>query len=229
MSGFVYIWFDRKHKRYYIGSHWGSPDDGYICSSSWMKQAYKHRRYDFKRRIIQTVTTNRKDLFEAEERWLRMIKPEEIKNRYYNLHLKTKHHWLNDPQKSLSVAKKISKSLTGKKQTEETKKKRVESLRHHHANRTTPWWAKGYKMSEESSRKKSETMKKILQKNPNPHTFKKGILPHNTKTWFIEKDNKIHQVNHLRKFCENNHINYDSLRKGRQINGFRLNKTMVQI
>lgn len=21
-SGFVYIWFDKKHKRFYIGSHW---------------------------------------------------------------------------------------------------------------------------------------------------------------------------------------------------------------
>ena len=31
--GFVYIWFDRKHKRYYIGCHWGHEDDGYVCSS----------------------------------------------------------------------------------------------------------------------------------------------------------------------------------------------------
>jgi len=28
--GFVYIWFDRKHKRYYIDSHWGKEDDSYI-------------------------------------------------------------------------------------------------------------------------------------------------------------------------------------------------------
>ena len=25
--GFVYIWFDRKHRRFYIGSHWGTEDD----------------------------------------------------------------------------------------------------------------------------------------------------------------------------------------------------------
>ena len=38
--GFVYIWYDRKHKRYYIGSHWGSEDDGYICSSTHMNHAF---------------------------------------------------------------------------------------------------------------------------------------------------------------------------------------------
>ena len=36
--GFVYIWYDRKHKRYYIGCRWGTENDGYICSSSWMKK-----------------------------------------------------------------------------------------------------------------------------------------------------------------------------------------------
>lgn len=32
--GFVYLWFDRKHKRYYVGCHWGTTEDGYVCSSS---------------------------------------------------------------------------------------------------------------------------------------------------------------------------------------------------
>ena len=50
--GFVYIWRDRKHARYYIGSHWGTEDDGYVCSSFWMKQAYKLRSEDFRRRIL---------------------------------------------------------------------------------------------------------------------------------------------------------------------------------
>ena len=26
--GFVYIWYDRKYKKYYIGSHWGYENDG---------------------------------------------------------------------------------------------------------------------------------------------------------------------------------------------------------
>ena len=53
--GFVYIWRDRKHKRYYVGSHWGTETDQYICSSSWMKNAYKRRPQDFKRRVVARV------------------------------------------------------------------------------------------------------------------------------------------------------------------------------
>jgi len=28
--GFVYLWYDKKHKRYYIGCRWGKENDGYI-------------------------------------------------------------------------------------------------------------------------------------------------------------------------------------------------------
>ena len=42
--GFVYIWYDKKRKMYYIGSHWGTDDDGYICSSNRMRDAYRRDR-----------------------------------------------------------------------------------------------------------------------------------------------------------------------------------------
>ena len=29
--GFVYLWYDRKRKMFYIGSHWTTETDGYIC------------------------------------------------------------------------------------------------------------------------------------------------------------------------------------------------------
>jgi NUMOD3 motif-containing protein len=105
MSGFVYIWLDRKHRRFYIGSHWGSENDGYVCSSSWMKQAYRCRPEDFRRRILSVVESNRKDLLDEEERWLQMMKPEELRFRYYNLH-RTTHHWAADPEKRKTVAEK---------------------------------------------------------------------------------------------------------------------------
>jgi hypothetical protein len=116
MSGFVYIWRDRKHNRYYIGSHWGNPDDGYICSSPWMKQAYTHRPYDFKRRILKIVSTSRKDLFIEESRYLDMIKPEEMKVRYYNLKNGkiSINHWMTDPIKLKHIRKRMSLSHTGK-------------------------------------------------------------------------------------------------------------------
>jgi hypothetical protein len=126
--GFVYIWRDRKHKRYYIGCHWGTVDDGYICSSSWMKQAYKHRPEDFKRRILKT-NISREDLLSEEFKWLSLIKPEELKIKYYNLNIHHFGHWTNDPNKLLTIKENISKKQIGRKQSEETKRKRSEILR----------------------------------------------------------------------------------------------------
>lgn len=118
-SGFIYIWYDHKRKMFYIGSHWGVPDDGYICSSKWMRDAYRYRTQDFKRRILKTITTTRKDLFLEEERWLQMIKPLEVGKRYYNLHLTCSHHWNSDPSQALSVSQKLSKSTKEQANTPE--------------------------------------------------------------------------------------------------------------
>lgn len=123
--GFVYIWRDRKHKRYYIGSHWGTIDDGYICSSDWMYKSHKRRPEDFKRRIISYVYTNRKDLLLEEEKWLSMIKDEELatKNstvekrklvRYYNFTKVNKNPWHSTEQGIKIIGEKISKAKTGK-------------------------------------------------------------------------------------------------------------------
>ena len=105
--GFVYIWFDRKHKRYYVGCHWGKENDGYICSSNWMRGAYKRRPEDFKRRIIQRIYTNRKETFIAEEKYLDSIKKEEFGKRYYNLR-NIKGHWSTDEEKTKSLREKLS-------------------------------------------------------------------------------------------------------------------------
>ena len=106
--GFVYIWYDKKHKRYYIGCHWGFEDDGYICSSPWMKQAYTKRPNDFKRRILVRIHTNRQDMFNEEARWHALIKDEELKIRYYNIKRHGDNHWSANPEKYLSVKEKLA-------------------------------------------------------------------------------------------------------------------------
>ena len=113
ISGFVYIWRDRKHKRFYIGSHWGSLDDGYICSSKWMKHAWNRRPQDFKRRILFR-SSDRSLLIAEEFRWLSMIDDRDIGDRYYNLNKKQIGHWSADPLKNKSVGEKISAALKGK-------------------------------------------------------------------------------------------------------------------
>jgi hypothetical protein len=176
MSGFVYIWRDRKHNRYYIGSHWGSDDDGYVCSSQWMKRSFSRRPNDFKRRIISRVHSSRLDLLKEESKWLSMIKPDEIKVRYYNLMLRAPEHWYHYEQSRLSVGEKISKakkgtntgprdSSIGQKISESKKKKCVErreqtgsSFSEEHRKAMSECKI-GTKQSEESNKKRSETLK----------------------------------------------------------------------
>lgn len=125
--GFIYIWFDCKHKRYYLGRHWGTIDDGYICSSNNMRHNYKNRQLDFKRRIVSYIYTSKEDLVIEEQRWLNMMKREELNSRYYNKtnkastpsHLGCKH--------SLETIEKIRKANTGKIRSESDKQKIRES------------------------------------------------------------------------------------------------------
>lgn len=115
MFGFIYIWRDKKHNKYYVGSHWGTENDGYICSSDSMKKAHRRRPGDFKRRIVSRVTTNRKDLLEEEQRWLDMIKLEEFGRRYYNISSKVhKSFWWVNAETKKQVSEKISKKLKEK-------------------------------------------------------------------------------------------------------------------
>lgn len=124
--GFVYIWFDRKHKRYYVGSHWGSENDGYICSSRHMRRSFHRRPDDFKRRTLKKIYTSRKDLLVEEERWLKMIDPMKTmtkntttesrqKNvRYYNIYVGGQNQWWASEDSRLTVGEKISAKKKGK-------------------------------------------------------------------------------------------------------------------
>ena len=52
MEAFVYCWTDKTTNKLYVGSHKGSADDGYICSSKYMMEEYNKRPQDFSRQII---------------------------------------------------------------------------------------------------------------------------------------------------------------------------------
>jgi hypothetical protein len=106
----VYIWFDRKSKRYYIGSHWGREDDGYVCSSKWMRRTYKRRPSDFKRRVLTRDIIDRKETIIQENKWLSLIDSNELGKKYYNLQNHQFNHWTDDKVKLLSVGEKISAS-----------------------------------------------------------------------------------------------------------------------
>lgn len=50
--GFVYKWVDSSNGMWYIGSHKGNPDDGYIGSGTRFTNAYSKRPESFNRQII---------------------------------------------------------------------------------------------------------------------------------------------------------------------------------
>ncbi len=92
--GYVYLWYDHKRKMYYLGGHYGSVDDSYICSSVHMLRAYKKRPQDFKMRILKYVEDDKSLLLEQEQRYLDMMDNTKLstpKNRrtntvrYYNV------------------------------------------------------------------------------------------------------------------------------------------------
>lgn len=158
-TGFVYIWFDRKHKRYYIGSHWGRENDGYICSSRWMRNAYKRRPDDFRRRIITRVESGRGDLLAEEYKWLQMIPNEELGKRYYNLTNHLNGHWTADGEKALTVRQKISKTNKGNPKLSFPKPKSEEHRQKISA--TLKGRPLGYERTEETRQKISENNKRL--------------------------------------------------------------------
>jgi len=132
-TGFIYLWFDRKHKRYYVGCHMGAENDGYVCSSSWMKKAYKRRPEDFRRKILEKNIT-RELLYEREHYWLSMIKQTEIGSRYYNLSVAKKGHWnLSENKDEINKKRKlaISAAIRNKWQDETYLKKQKGISRPH--------------------------------------------------------------------------------------------------
>lgn len=83
MEAFVYCWTDRKTNKLYVGSHKGSIDDGYICSSKYMLEEYNKRPEDFSRQII--AEGDLFDIRKLEAKILQSVKAS-INEDFYNKH-----------------------------------------------------------------------------------------------------------------------------------------------
>ena len=128
VTGFIYIWFDKLKRMYYIGSHHGDENDGYTGSGTYFTRAYTKRPHHFRRRIVEVVHT-REDLLRTEQRWLDMIKDDELGKRYYNLKkiakggsVKGKRKPLSEEHKRKLRKPKISKQNYFKPKKESHKK-----------------------------------------------------------------------------------------------------------
>lgn len=175
--GFVYIWYDRKNKMYYIGCHWGSENDGYVCSSDRMRMAFKRRPEDFKRRILKR-NIPKEELLTEEHKWLQLIPDRELGKQYYN---HSKHHFGHWSAASNSdiIKEKCGAKNKGKKQnlTPEQKSERGRRISEAKVKRKEEKLALGLPIrqpekqprqpngpqSEETKLKKSITMKKKFE------------------------------------------------------------------
>lgn len=135
-DGFIYIWRDSSNGKFYIGSHLGRVDDGYIGSGKYFKVAYNKRPECFKRRIIEYVSIpyimiDRKIrmlyMFSKEQRWLDLIRLEELTVKYYNLKRRAFGHTAAvtfGRRLSEESKEKIRKARLGSKASEASKIKR---------------------------------------------------------------------------------------------------------
>lgn len=174
--GFVYIWYDSWRKMYYIGSHWGTTDDKYICSSNRMRDAYRRRPEDFKRRILSKIFTDRQQLLQEEHRWLSMIDFIELGKKYYNLNQHHFGHWSTNTETRNAIGQKISKSLKGKPSprkgvaiSDVTKQKLRDYNNHPEIKDKMRMMHLGRKMSEETKQKLrlTNTGKKLSEETKN--------------------------------------------------------------
>jgi len=83
MEAFVYCWTDKLTNKLYVGSHKGSIDDGYICSSKYMLEEYNKRPEDFSRQIIAEGDIS--DIRKIEAKILQSVKAS-INEDFYNKH-----------------------------------------------------------------------------------------------------------------------------------------------
>lgn len=230
--GFVYVWYDKKHKRYYVGRHWGTEDDGYISSSSNMTNNYRNRPQDFKRRIV-SVVYSKELLVEEEQRWLDMIKKEELSSRYYNKTLKAHMPSMNGRKHSEETKQRMSKSALGRPKSEEHKEKlRQANLGKTYSEEVNS--KKGRKFSEERKKQISEKMKEHYKLNPRSEETRKKISENNkrlqklgiignAKNFKIMSPNKrVFEGKNLKEFCKEQQINYGSIINRRKTKGWIL-------
>lgn len=170
---FIYLWRDKSRNMYYIGSHVGTLDDGYLTSSDWLNGEIRYRPKDFKRRILKIVDEN--ELRVVEYALIKKIKPEEFRARYYNLK--------QGRDKGCIPANK------GKKHTEEARAK----MRAANKGLKRPWIAgtnlKARKISAENGKKSAHKITETI-KGRKLITFngeRKWAYPEDDK-WFVKKD-----------------------------------------
>ena len=166
MEAFVYCWTDKKTNKLYVGSHKGSIDDGYVCSSKYMMEEYNERPEDFSRQIVaQGLYSDIRKLEAVLLTSLDAAASEEFYNRHNG---SSKFMTTPESIQKTAAAKRLrgdylpeNNPMYGKKHSEEVKK--AHSIRMSGSN--NPNYNK--KFSEETKMKMSDARKAYWAKRKN--------------------------------------------------------------
>lgn len=204
-EAFVYCWTDKKTNKLYVGSHKGSTEDGYICSSKLMLEEYKKRPEDFSRQIV--ASGNLSDIRKLESKILQAVNAS-VNEDFYNKHENDgfffggwkKGEMSEEHRAKLSAAKKgrkISKEhhnkmLAGRK----TRKNSPEHKAALIASRIGTTHSETAKQKMSEAKKKNPNTKKIAadagkaSAAARPSNYKE-IQSARMKLWWAERKKKI--------------------------------------
>lgn len=165
-EAFVYCWTDHKTGMLYVGSHKGTLDDGYVCSSKLMLEEYKKRPEDFTRQIV--AEGSYVDIIKLEEVILTSVNAK-LNEQFYNQHNGNGNFYLK--RQTQSARKKQSISKMGDKNPNHKSKLTKEKME---------WFIEHGKKRRGDVRtidqRKNYSKSKIGDKNPN--YGKKGCFDH---------------------------------------------------
>jgi len=108
-EGFVYRWYDVSNDKFYIGSHKGTTDDGYLGGGVLFRRAYAKRPESFIREIMYTGVNYREY-----EQTILDYEDAASNEQFYNL---VNYAWGGSPKgiaKKHSTRLKMSKAAKGK-------------------------------------------------------------------------------------------------------------------
>jgi len=174
-QAFVYIWFDKRDYRFYLG-YTNGKKKFYICSSKYMLKEYKERPNDFKRRILKKGTEKEMALLEKE---LLDKRKHLFGSRYYNevanfplgmieWHKRNPGYFAGKKNPNYGnnwsdeIKQKIGAANKGKKRTKEQKLQMSLQRKEEFVSGKRVQWNKGKTLTEEHKKKCSESNKGIF-------------------------------------------------------------------
>lgn len=165
-EAFVYCWTDHKSNKLYVGSHLGTVDDGYVCSSKPMMREYKKRPDDFTRQIVAHGT--HEDCRKLEAKILDAVDAK-MDESFYNMHNGNGDFYLKSHGPKAKA--KISRGNKGKKRPDLAERNKTAVTPEQRSKAAKTRYARGHlnpmqgkNHAEESLTKMSESKKGA--KNP---------------------------------------------------------------